>query len=232
LDAVKNSPVGHAVFFAVHSVTALVPTLNSVDLQAVQLLSKIELPDAVKYWPAAHAVFFAAHDVTASALPRAGEYLKSAESQGVHVASAVADPAVKYSPIQHENCLLSVHVASAVLSADFVKNAAAGHSVFFAVHSVSASRPTLNSVDLQAVHQLSAVELPDAVKYWPAGHHVLFTGHHVYRLEPTLNLPIGARRVGPDAQATHVSAHCAFIAVKNLPAGHVVDFSAQAVTAS
>jgi hypothetical protein len=71
--------------------------LNSVDLQAVHVLSNIELPDAVKYSPAGHVVFFAEQAVTAS-VPT----LNSVDLQVMHVLSVVeSGDAVKYWPAGH-----------------------------------------------------------------------------------------------------------------------------------
>jgi hypothetical protein len=67
-----------------------------------------------------------------------------------------------------------VHVASAVLSAEFVKYLPAPHCVVLAVHEVLSFVPVLYSLDWQAVHVASAVLSADAVKYLPGAHVVIF----------------------------------------------------------
>ena len=57
----------------------------------------------------------------------------------------------------------AVHVASAVLSAEFVKYLPGGHSVVFTEHEVLAFVSVLCSEGAHAVHVASAVLSPEAV---------------------------------------------------------------------
>ena len=69
-----------------------------------------------------------------------------------------------------------MHVASAVMSAEAVKNSPAGHVVFLAAQDVTVLSPALNSSAAQAVHVASVVTEP-AVKYSPAAHDAVRVWH-------------------------------------------------------
>jgi hypothetical protein len=75
---------------------------------------------------------------------------ESIAAQAVQVASALAEPAVKYSP--------------------------AGHVVFLAAQVVKSLSPTLKSVAAHGVHVASALGEP-AVKYVPAAHDAVRVWH-------------------------------------------------------
>ena len=69
-----------------------------------------------------------------------------------------------------------VHVASAVMSAEAVKNSPAGQVVVLAAHDVTVLSPALNSSASQAVHVASPLGEP-AVKYVPAAHDAVRVWH-------------------------------------------------------
>jgi hypothetical protein len=125
------------------------------------------------------------------ALPAAA--VKCVAAQAVQVASALAEPAVKYSPAGHVVFLAAqvvkslsptlksvaahgVHVASVAAVAEAAKYSPAGQVVVLAAHDVAALSPTLKSVDAQAEHVASALGEP-AVKYSPAAHDAVRVWH-------------------------------------------------------
>ena len=159
-------------------------------------------------WQAAFCTADAAHCDAVAWLPRLVDWaehsrpecdnrtaaaVKCVAAQAVQVASALAEPAVKYSPAGHVVFLAAqvvkslsptlksvaahgVHVASVAAVAEAAKYSPAGQVVVLAAQDVAALSPTLKSVDAQAEHVASALGEP-AVKYVPAAHDAVRVWH-------------------------------------------------------
>ena len=180
-------PAGQ-VDHAAHSVALPAASVKVSAGQPVQIESVVLSAETVRNWPAGHVTVLAAHSV---ALPAAA--VKCVAAQAVQVASALAEPAVKYSPAGHVVFLAAqvvkslsptlksvaahgVHVASVAAVAEAAKYSPAGQVVVLVAQDVAALSPTLKSVDAQAEH-VASVETEPAVKYVPAAHDAVRVWH-------------------------------------------------------